>query len=352
MKEGGIFTILDNCLQKLSKYIEDKDIRVIALVHDKSKFYFSNIEYQEFPDAKKSWFNRLYYEYFYFKKVSRKLNPDIWFSLHDVSPNVIAKKRFVYCHHPTVFYKASFKDWKFDYKVGVFSILYKYLFQINITKNETVFVQQHWIKNEFEKLYKINNVMVCQPEFVSISSTKERILDATKIHFFYPLIARSFKNVEYIAQAIQLLPDSVKNKIQVHLTFEKGDSNYANFIINNYSIDQFNFVGKISRDEVFSYYQAMDCLLFPSKLETWGLPLSEAKGFDKPILAANLPYAKETVGNYEKVSFFDVENPNELTLLMIEFVSKTIQYQRNIATFEQQNQLNDWNSVFDFIFKE
>ena len=194
--------------------------------------------------------------------------------------------------------------------------------------------------------------MVCQPEFISISNTKKRILDPTKIHFFYPLIARSFKNVEYIAQAIQLLPDSVKSKIQVHLTFEKGDSNYANFIINNNSIDQFYFVGKISLEEVFGYYQAMDCLLFPSKLETWGLPLSEAKGFDKPILAANLPYTKETVGNYDKVSFFDVTIPNELTLLMTEFVSKTIQYQGNKATFEHQNQLNDWNSVFDFIFKE
>ena len=114
----------------------------------------------------------------------------------------------------------------------------------------------------------------------------------------------------------------------------------------------FNFIGKLTREQVFGYYQAMDCLLFPSKLETWGLPLSEAKGFDKPILAANLPYAKETVGNYEKVSFFDVENPNELTLLMSEFVLKTIQYQGNKATFEHQNQLNDWNSVFDFIFKE
>ncbi len=67
MKDGGIFTIMDNCLQKISQYIENKDIKVIALVHDKSKFDYPNIEYLEFPDAKKSWFKRLYYEYFTLK---------------------------------------------------------------------------------------------------------------------------------------------------------------------------------------------------------------------------------------------------------------------------------------------
>ena len=131
MVEGGIFTILDNCLQKISIYSQDKNLKIIALVNDKSKFNYPNIEYIEFPKSKKSWFMRIYYEYFYFKKLSKKLQPDIWFSLHDTSPNVIAKKRFVYCHHPTVFYKPSLNDWKFNYKIGVFSILYKYLYQIN-----------------------------------------------------------------------------------------------------------------------------------------------------------------------------------------------------------------------------
>ena len=38
MVEGGIFTILHNALQELSKYIENEKVEVIALVHDASKF--------------------------------------------------------------------------------------------------------------------------------------------------------------------------------------------------------------------------------------------------------------------------------------------------------------------------
>ena len=151
MVEGGIFTILHNALHELSNFIKNEEVEVIALVHDASKFQFSNITVIEIPLSKKSWWFRLYYEYFYFKKLSKQLQPDIWFSLHDTTPNVFVKKQFVYCHHPTTLFKPTWKDWKFDYKIGVFSVLYDFLFKINISKNHTIFVQQHWIKNIFEK---------------------------------------------------------------------------------------------------------------------------------------------------------------------------------------------------------
>lgn len=352
MVEGGIFTILDNCLQKISDYSQKKELKIIALVHDKSKFNYPNIEYIGFPKSKKYWLYRLYYEYFYFKKLSKKIKPDVWLSLHDVSPNVMAKKRFVYCHHPTIFYKPSFKDWKFDYKIGVFSLLYKYLYQINIKKNQAVLVQQHWIKKEFEKLFSIQNVVVCKPEIVPFSQEKEVDLEDSKIHFFYPLIGRSFKNLECIGEAIKLLPENIKSKITIHISIAKGDSKYANYILSKYTSTSINYIGKKSREEVFGYYKKMDCLLFPSKLETWGLPISEAKTFGKPIFAANLPYAKETVGDYEKVSFFDVENPKELTQLITDFVNNTIPFQGNKNSFSKDLQFNDWNSTFDFILKD
>ncbi|MFY7740233.1 MAG: glycosyltransferase [Flavobacterium sp.] len=354
MKDGGIFTILDNCLQKLSNYIENKDIKVIALVHDKSKFDYPNIEYLEFPDVKKSWLKRLFYEYFYFKKLSKKINPDIWFSLHDVSPNVIAKKRFVYCHHPTVFYKSSWYDWKYDYKIGVFSILYKYLFQVNIKKNTAVFVQQEWIETEFEKLYNINSVIVCQPEYTEEITSDRTDLASHKVHFLYPSFPRTFKNFELLFDAIELLDDEIRHKVQFHFTTIKDNPHkFAKYLFEKYSsMPEVDFKGWISREELLKLYNSVNCIVFPSKLETWGLPLSEAKAFDKPILAANLPYARETVGDYEKVSFFEVNNPTELAQLITDFVNKTIKFQGNKYTFDTNNQLNDWNAIFDFIFKK
>ncbi len=355
MVEGGIFTILHNCLQKLATYNQDKDLKIYALVHNASQFNFEfsdTIEFIEFPKSKQFWGNRLYYEYNYFKKLSLELKPDVWFSLHDISPNVVCENQFVYCHNPNVFYKPSWKDWKLEYKVGLFHIFYQLLFRINIKKNKAVFVQQHWIKDEFKKRFGINNVYVATPEHVAEKESVDVNLDPNFIHFFYPSFPRTFKNFELIAEAVKLLPDSVKNKIKVHLTIAESDNKYSKYIVDKYPFSPLNYIGRISRAEVFGYYKKMDCLLFPSKIETWGLPISEAKAFDKPILLANLPYAKESIGNYDKVSFFNPTDAAALAQLMAEFVSNAIQYQGNKYTFDSDDQFNDWNSLFDFILKD
>ena len=94
--EGGPLTIYKECL----KYLEEnflEEYRIIALVHDRNLFseYESKIEFIEFKDSKKSYLKRMYYEYFYFKKLSEKLKPYLWLSLHDTTPNVTADKRVV-----------------------------------------------------------------------------------------------------------------------------------------------------------------------------------------------------------------------------------------------------------------
>ncbi len=350
MKEGGIFTILDNCLQKLDIYNSNSKFKIIALVGDKSKFIYKNIEYIEFPKSKKYWIFRLYYEFIYFKKISKKLKPDFWISLHDVTPNVVCENRFVYCHHPTLFYKSGFKDWKFDYKIGVFSFFYRYLQQINIKKNKAVFVQQHWIKKEFEQLYKIKNVVVSKPEFSEEMTTNIINLDKNKVHFFYPSFPRTFKNFEIIFDAIDLLEPEIKIKTKFYFTLDsKSKNSYSKFLTKNNNIENVNFIGILEKKTLLMYYNSVDCLIFPSKLETWGLPISEAKAFKTPMLLADLPYAKETVGNYDKVSFFDVNKPQDLANLITDFVNNTIFFQGNIANYSENDQLNNWKDFFDYI---
>jgi glycosyltransferase involved in cell wall biosynthesis len=52
-------------------------------------------------------------------------------------------------------------------------------------------------------------------------------------------------------------------------------------------------------------------------LETWGLPISEAKSFGKPIVIADLPYAHESVGDYDKAVFFDPLDSKQLAETML-----------------------------------
>lgn len=354
MIEGGIFTILHNALQELSKHIENKKVDVIALVHDASKFQFQNITIIEIPLSKKSWWFRLYYEYFYFKKLSKKLQPDIWFSLHDTTPNVVANKQFVYCHHPTTLFNPTLKDWKFDYKIGVFSLLYDFLFKINISKNHTVFVQQHWIKEVFEKRFNITNIKVAIPEYVEEITFEKYNFETNKIHFFYPSFPRSYKNHELILEAIKLLPKSISEQTKFHFTTIKDNKEkYAQFLIKNYSsLESVKFYGKVKRKQLLSMYNGMNCLLFPSKIETWGLPISEAKAYNKPMFLANLPYAKEACGNYEKVSFFDENSAPDLAKLITEFVEGNHTFQGNTLPFDTNKDLHNWKEVFQYILTD
>ncbi len=353
MVEGGVFTILHNVLQELSEYIKNKDIQVIALVHDASKFNFPNIQLIELPKSKKSWLYRFYYEYFYFKKLSKKIQPDVWLSLHDTTPRVIAKKQFVYCHHPTTLFKPTWKDWKFDYKIGIFSLLYDNLFKLNITKNHTVFVQQHWIKEIFEKRFNITNVKVAIPQFVEEISTEKIILNENKIHFFYPSFPKSFKNIEYLFEAIKLLPEEVLNLCEFHITgLKNNDTKYVNYLNEKYNSIAVNHLKLLNRQMMLKYYNSIDYLVFPSKIETWGLPISEAKAHHKNMLLANLPYAKEACGNYENVSFFNLENPNELTEMITEIVAKKHIFQGNKTTHNTNDDLHNWKELFTYILED
>ena len=111
--EGGPLTIYKECLRCVEEYLL-KDYEIIALVHNKELFseFDSRIRFIEFKDSKKSYLKRIYYEYIYFKKLSKKFKPYLWFSLHDMTPNVTADKRVVYCHNPMMFYNMTKEERK------------------------------------------------------------------------------------------------------------------------------------------------------------------------------------------------------------------------------------------------
>ena len=70
--EGGPLTILRSCLKALNDYSAYNDVEVLALVHKKELCSFSNITYIEVPWAKNNWIYRIFFEFFYLKKIKTK----------------------------------------------------------------------------------------------------------------------------------------------------------------------------------------------------------------------------------------------------------------------------------------
>lgn len=318
MTEMGLLAIFNEALASLAE-LHGGCFDIVALVHQKSLFVTPGITYIEFPKVKTSWLRRLHFEYAACKRLSEELRPELWLSMHDVTPNVRVKSQAVYCHNACMFYQFSLNDALMDWKFGLFTLFYRFLYRINIKKNKFVVVQQDWMRDVFNARYGLNNVVVAHPGVkpFDVPVDLQRIQRGGKYKFFYPASPRVFKNLELILEASRLLEHDGFDNFEVWLTTDVAANNYTRKIAKTYSdLKSVQWVGSLSRGQVFERYAEADCLLFPSKLETWGMPLTEFKTTGKPILAANLPYAHETVGDYGRAAFFDATDASDLARLM------------------------------------
>lgn len=355
--EGGPLSIYYDFLDSLIKsgIIEAYD--VVAFVHKKTLFeqYFNTpIHFIELPKSRKSYFRRLYYEYFYFRKYSKKNKVDVWFSLHDITPNVIAKKIYTYCHNPSPFRKLTRLDFKTGIKNVLFPLFYKWVYRINIKKT-SIIVQQEWMRKQFLEKYKLKKVIVCLPNysFDKILKPQNDFHNKECKCFFYPAFPRSFKNYEVLCEAAKSLVKRGFDNFKILLTLNGQENKYSRLVYNKYKgIQNIIWLGRISRSDVFDYYNKTDCLVFPSFVETWGLPVSEFKQTGKGILLANAPYARETIGEYKNVSFFDPKSPSQLAYLMSEVINGSIIYQGNSEIEYEQPFMRDWQELIEYIIHE
>ena len=83
------------------------------------------------------------------------------------------------------------------------------------------------------------------------------------------------------------------------------------------------------------------------------MPITEAKELRKKIILINLPYAHETLGDYENVFFFDPNSSRELAEKM-ELVIKgeNIKFDGNIEKNIEEPYCNNWKELFEIILKK
>lgn len=355
--EGGPLTIYKDCLRCVEKYFLE-NYEIVALVHNRELFseFDSKIKFIEFMDSKKSYLKRFYYEYFYFKRLSKKLKPYLWFSLHDMTPNVVTDKRAVYCHNPIIFYDVKRKDMINEFKMFMFSRFYKYIYKINIKKNNFVVVQQDWIRKRFKKIFKIKNVVVAHPNvIIDDSNNNYKNTKIVKNSFLYPSFPRIFKNFEVICKAVEILENKNIENFKVYLTIDGSENIYSKEIVEKYGrLKCIEFIGLQTRENLMKYYSKIETVIFPSKLETWGLPISEAKAFGKNIILADLEYAHETLGTYEKVMFFGPDNAEKLAekiemLINDDENMKNIEFDGNFEKNIEKPFCKNWKELFDIL---
>jgi len=353
--EGGPLAVFQDALHSLSESFLHR-FDVTALVHRCELFDIPGITFLEFPEIKGSWLRRLHFEYVQCRVISRELKPYLWLAMHDMTPNVSAQVRAVYCHNPAPFYRLTIKEALIDRTFALFRVLYKFLYAINITKNDFVIVQQDWLRQEFQDRYHVQNVVVAHP---SIAPFMARDLvpvaegEQKEYIFFYPALPRAFKNFELLFGAAKLLEEQAVPGFSIRVTIDGTENQYAAMLRKRFgNLQSIRWLGRQTRGCVEDLYQLADCLVFPSKLETWGMPISEWKRTRKPMLIADLPYAHETVGHYEQVTFVDVGDEAALAKSLLDMLRGNACMSGSNAEPLAAPFARNWQELFELLLQE
>lgn len=351
---GGPLTIFNSALMEFSRR---PDCQIIAIVNNDAIFYkSSNISFIEIPEYKKFIIFKFYFEYFYFKKVSRDINADVWISLNDFTPNVSAKKLYTYFHNASIFFNIKLSDLFFSRSVIFQKIYYSIFLRFNLFKNKKFIVQQNWIGEKINLKYNLplSQILVFKPfnvqskEVENIEVSKN---SSNKFVIFYPTRALGYKNIELICEALNVLNAKYSiNDIELRITVLENQNNYTKHLKKKYNKLHIKWLGSISRDEVEINYKRANVLVFPSRLETWGLPLSEFSKYNKPIFAIDLEYVYETLYNYPYLVIF---KPNDVETLA--FLIKNLIEKKEITYFNfseinmtgKINSINNWSEILD-----
>ena len=137
--------------------------------------------------------------------------------------------------------------------------------------------------------------------------------------FFYPARAEMYKNHEIVIEACRKLKDAGVDGYRVIFTISADDGVYALKLIHQSEGLPIDYIGTVPYEKMWDYY-SKSILLFPSYLETCGLPLLEAQASQAWILASDMPFSHEALDGYPNKEFFVYDSADNLAEKMKEFI--------------------------------
>ena len=317
---GGALSILDYFYQKCQKDKETNYVFIISIPHFESK---DNIRVINVPWVKKSWFHRFIFENIRLKGIIDKYNIDEIISLQNISPleNVECKKT-IFLHNALPFTKEKFSI-LFDWYLVFYKHIIGRIIKNSLKKADYVIVQSNWLSDTLHKLSIVDkNKIEVDKGYLDYLYDKGKKNGYNLTRFFYPSTAHSFKNHSMIIEACKMLID-YRNRFEVYFTIS-GDENRnikkIKKICDKYHLPV-RFIGNLNKIDVTEFY-SRSILVFPSKIETLGLPLLEAMNCKSNIICVNLPYAREVLVNYSEVYYFESDDLVALKDHMKKFIGE------------------------------
>lgn len=312
---GGALSILTEFHKEVCTH-KSKNIEWIFVLSTPILEESDNVKVLNYSWVKRSWFHRLFFDKFFSRKIIRKYKPDKIFSLQNiVFPTDI--KQILYLHQAIPFsdYKIKLIE---DKKLWFYqNVISRFIFK-SINKADNVIVQTEWFKKACVNKTGISEDKV---SIVKPCIENDNIYQNNKskefYKFFYPASLSFYKNHEVIVEASRILKGKTNLNFEILFTLDEKEFQLKKHLYETYK--NYNlpivFLGTLPHLEILKMY-SRTILIFPSFIETFGLPLQEAKDSGTIVLAADEPYAKEILKEYSNAYFFDKSDADKLATYM------------------------------------
>jgi len=268
------------------------------------------------PKIKRSWVRRLFFDGLTGRRLIRSLAPDVVFSLQNTRTYGLSVPQVVYVHQPLPFQDVvNYQLWRRDERhLAVYQHLIGRVIRRSIRQADRTIVQTHWMREAILEQVRIEpgRVERVAPDLEDLSAyVDENVSDRTQ--FFFPTGPLSYKNLDCIEEACRALRAEGVTEFRVLVTSDtpSPDPNITS-------------IGQLPREEALRTLSG-STLVFPSLVESYGLPLAEARSLGCVVLASDRSYAREVLEGYPNAYFFDPHMPKDLARLMDAVIHGDIQ---------------------------
>lgn len=306
--EGGALTILESYHKKALLDTSNYWVFVISTPILKKT---ENIEVLNFNWVKKSWFHRLFFDYVTAPLLVKKYMADSILSLQNTTIPRTKIPVSIYFHQTVPLSKIRFKLRK-NPKLWLYQNVVNIFIANSLKKADKVIVQSQWIADSIHIKWGINRqkITIQSPVF----ETDKIYTKQTKkpFKFIYPAAPYDYKNHIVIIKALNLLKNQspkILDKIHVSFTITGRENRYAQSMYALAKSQQLpiDFLGPLSHNVLLTE-MAQSILIFPSKLESFGLPLLEAKTIGAPIIASDQPFSRDILSSYRRGCYFETDD--------------------------------------------
>lgn len=322
---GGAISILKDLYLEISK---------ISISPDEYVFVVGNIELSDtkkitiykYPWVQRNWINRVCFDLFVAPRLIKKYKVDKVVSYQNMLIPFVKVPQTLYLQQSLPFINKRF-TLRESKRLWLYQNVICKLVINSVKKATEIIVQTHWMEKACIEKYNIpSDRIVVQPPRISVNERYKYVHTVeSKKTFFYPASDLLYKNHKVIIDACLKLKLQNINEYRVFFTLKGDENEHISGLKEDCIRNQLNieFIGHLNREKVYDFY-CKSILLFPSYVETFGLPLLEAKLVGAPIIASDMPFSHEILDNYDQVTYFEAFDSDKLAYLMMILINKTI----------------------------